>query len=127
MSRTTQDFGTSASIDAAVELFYRKALNDRRLNGFFHGIDVERQIERQKALLAMAFGGARNPRGPALPGAHRRLASGSPTDAPVDAVIELLGETLRELDVSPAVIGRIAEMAESVRNELLNGQPESVC
>lgn len=127
MSSTIHDLAASTSIDAAVELFYRKALNDRRLNGFFHGIDVERQIERQKSLLAMAFGGARNPRGPALPGAHRRLVPRSPADVPVDAVIELLGETLRELDVSPAVIGQIAEMAESVRNELLNGQTEAVC
>lgn len=127
MPETSENLGSSNSIDAAVELFYRKALNDRRLNGFFHGIDVERQIERQKALLAMAFGGARNPSGRTSPGANRRIAQRRLNDAPVDAVIELLGETLREIEVSPVLIARIAEVAESVRDELLNGQPEAVC
>jgi hemoglobin len=38
----------------------------------------------------------------------------------VDAIIEILGTTLREMGVPEDLIQQVAAIAESVRNEVLN-------
>jgi hemoglobin len=49
--------GGEASVNAAVDIFYRKVLNDHRINRFFDNVDMETQVAKQKAFLTMAFGG----------------------------------------------------------------------
>ena len=41
-------------------LFYRKVLNDYRINRFFDNSDMDKQIAKQKAFFTMAFGGPNN-------------------------------------------------------------------
>ena len=126
MPNLYEDLGGAGAIDAAVDLFYRKVLNDKRVNGFFQGVDMERQIEKQKSFLTMAFGGPKNYRGRDMRSAHRRSVQQGLNDSHFNAVVELLGDTLRELGVSPVLIARVAEVAESVRDEVLNRQPAVV-
>ena len=47
----------SAAVDAAVDIFYRRVLNDDLISHFFASVDMGRQIDKQKAFLTMAFGG----------------------------------------------------------------------
>ena len=119
MSTLYAQLGGAAAVDAAVELFYRKVLADERIKDFFEGIDVRRLAGHQKAFLALAFGGPANYRGQALSKAHADLVARGLNDSHFDTVVELLAETLRDLGVGPDAIGRVAAVAESVRDEVL--------
>jgi hemoglobin len=52
--------------------------------------------------------------------AHEHLIAHGLHDAHVDIVIDYLGEALRELGVDEDRIGRVAEVANSVRDDVLN-------
>lgn len=120
MSSLYERIGGQAAVDAAVELFYRKVLSDDRINQFFDGVDMETQINKQKGFLTMVFGGPNNYTGKDMREGHKHLVARGLNDSHVDAVIELLGETLSELGVSEADIKEVAAIANSVRDDVLN-------
>lgn len=111
--------GGHAAVNAAVDIFYRKVLTDDRISHFFDGIDMDRQIAKQKAFLTMAFGGPNNYSGKDMREGHKHLVVKGLNDSHVDAVIELLGQTLKELGVADPLIGQVAAIAESVRSDVL--------
>jgi len=111
--------GGEPAIDAAVDIFYRKVLADDRINEFFAGVDMERQAAKQKAFLTMAFGGPNNYTGEDMRKGHAHLVARGLNDSHVDAVIEDLAETLKELGVGDDLIGEVAKIAESVRDDVL--------
>ena len=111
--------GGQAAVDAAVDNFYVKALDDARVSRFFEGIDIDRQRAKQKAFLTIAFGGPNNYNGKDMRAGHAHLLALGLDDTHVDAIIELLGETLKELGVSGELIQQVAAIAESVRNDVL--------
>src|SRR3954467_4148792 len=97
-----EQLGGEAAVDAAVDLFYRKVLSDDRISDFFDGVDMDRQIAKQKAFLTMAFGGPHNYSGADMRRGHQQLVARGLNDSHFDAVVELLGESLSELGVAPA-------------------------
>jgi hemoglobin len=111
--------GGQPAVDAAVDIFYRKVLTDDRISRFFDGIDMDRQISKQKAFLTMVFGGPAHYTGKDMRAGHSHLLAMGLNDSHVDAVIENLGSTLKELGVAPEVIGKVAALANSVRNDVL--------
>ena len=50
-----EQLGGEAAVDAAVEVFYKKVLEDHRIYRFFDNVDMEKQAAKQKAFLTMAF------------------------------------------------------------------------
>ena len=115
-----EQLGGQPAVDAAVDLFYRKVLTDSRTSPFFDGVDMDRQIAKQKAFLTMVFGGPANYSGKDLRTGHAHLVSRGLNDSHVDAVIELLGQTLAELGVAQPLIDQVAAIANSVRGEVLS-------
>src|SRR3954463_7891808 len=99
MSTLYEQIGGEPAVDAAVESFYRKVLTDDRVSRFFDDIDMDRQSIKQKAFLTMVFGGPANYSGLDMRRGHEHLVKRGMNDSHVDAVIELLGETLSELGV----------------------------
>lgn len=120
-----EQLGGAAAVDAAVDIFYRKVLVDDRLSRFFEDVDMDRQAAKQKAFLTMVFGGPANYTGLDMRKGHVRLVKLGMNDSHVDAVIELLGETLSELGVPAEKIGQVAAIAESVRDDVLSRQKGS--
>jgi hemoglobin len=112
--------GGAAAVDAAVDIFYRKVLSDDRISHFFDGVDMDRQIAKQKAFLTMVFGGPVAYTGKDMRTGHAHLVERGLNDSHVDAVIELLGQTLAELNVPAETIAKVAAIAESVRADVLN-------
>ena len=112
--------GGAAAVNAAVDIFYRKVLSDDRIAHFFDGVDMDRQIAKQKGFLTMAFGGPNTYTGKDMREGHKHLVARGLNDSHVDAVIENLGATLKELGVADADIKEVAAIAESVRNDVLN-------
>lgn len=111
--------GGEAAVDAAVDIFYRKVLSDDRISEFFDGVDMEKQAAKQKAFLTMAFGGPNNYTGEDMRKGHAHLVARGLNDTHFDAVVENLGGTLKELGVADELIGEVAAIAETTRNDIL--------
>ena len=112
--------GGAAAVDAAVDIFYRKVLNDDRINRFFEGVDMEKQAAKQKSFLTMAFGGPHNYTGLDMRKGHAHLVKQGLNDSHFDAVMENLAGTLKELGVADKLIEQVAAIAESTRNDVLD-------
>lgn len=109
--------GGSSAVDAAVDAFYNRVLADDRIAHHFAGLDMGRQLNKQKAFLTLAFGGGAHAPRPALRSAHARL---NLTESDFDAVIEHLGATLAALHVPPDMIAEATGIAGSVKRDVLN-------
>lgn len=126
MSETTEapvslfeQLGGAAAVDAAVDIFYRKVLEDYRINRYFGNVDMAQQAAKQKAFLTMAFGGPNNYTGQDMRNAHARLVKMGLDDSHFDAVMENLTATLQELNVPENLIAQVAALAETTRNDVL--------
>lgn len=111
--------GGEGAVNAAVDIFYRKVLADDRISKFFDGVDMDKQAAKQKAFLTMAFGGPSNYTGEDMRKGHAHLVERGLNDSHFDAVVENLGATLKELGVADDLIGEVAAVAETTRNDVL--------
>jgi hemoglobin len=122
MSNSTlfERLGGADAVNAAVDIFYRKVLADDRVNYFFDGVDMEKQIQKQKGFLTMVFGGPNNYTGKDMREGHRHLLKKGLNDSHVDIIIEHLGATLKELGAKDGDINEVAAIANSVRDDVLD-------
>ena len=111
--------GGEAAVNAAVDVFYGKVLDDYRINRFFNNTDMAKQVEHLKAFMTVAFGGPNNYTGRSLRDGHARLVKMGLNDSHFDAVMEHLGATMQELSVPGELIAEAAALVESVRGEVL--------
>ena len=114
-----EKLGGEGAVNAAVDIFYRKVLQDDRIKHFFEGVDMDKQAAKQKAFLTMAFGGPHNYSGEDMRKGHAHLVAKGLNDSHFDAVMEHLGGTLQELNVPGDLIAECAAIAESTRNDVL--------
>lgn len=126
MTTLYDELGGEGAVDAAVDLFYRKVLTDDRISRFFDDVDMDRQAAKQKAFLTLVLGGPAKYTGLDMRKGHAHLVERGMNDSHVDAVIELLGQTLSELGVSGEKIAQVAAIANSVRDDVLN-RPAKAC
>lgn len=120
MSTLYERLGGEKAVDAAVDIFYRRVLADGRIAHFFDTVDMERQAAKQKAFLTMVFGGPANYTGKDMREGHKHLVEKGLNDSHVDAVLENLATTLRQLNVGEAEVKEVAALANSVRGDVLN-------
>ena len=119
MSSLYEQLGGQPAVEAAVDIFYRKVLSDDRISHFFEGVDMDRQIGKQKAFLTMAFGGPHNYTGQDMRTGHAHLVARGLNDSHFDAVAENLSATLQELGVGQDLIDQVMAIAGSTRNDVL--------
>lgn len=119
MTSLYEQIGGEKAVDIAVDIFYRKVLADDRISDFFTDVDMDDQILKQKAFLTLAFGGPLHYSGASMKDGHKHLVARGLNDGHVDAVIELLGSTLIELNVPAELVNQVAAIAESVRGQVL--------
>jgi methyl-accepting chemotaxis protein len=115
-----EKIGGKAAVDAAVDLFYEKVIADPKLKPFFEGVDMKRQRNKQRAFLTYAFGGAPNYSGKNMRDAHKPLVDKGMNSTHFDAVMQHLGSTLKELNVPNDLIQEAAQIALSVKDDVLN-------
>lgn len=120
MASVYEQIGGDGAVDAAVDIFYRKVLADDRIASFFDDVDMERQANKQKAFLTMAFGGPNHYSGKDLRDGHAHLVARGLNDGHFDAVAENLQATLQELGVSQALIDEVMSLVGSTRDDVLN-------
>jgi hemoglobin len=112
--------GGEATVNAAVDIFYRKVLADDRINKFFEDIDMDRQAAKQKAFLILVLGGPNQYGGKDMRAGHAQLVQRGLNDTHFKAVMENLAATLRELDVPAELIAEVAAITEGTRREVLS-------
>jgi hemoglobin len=121
MSTSLYDrIGGEAAIMAAVDLFYRKVLDDELTRPFFSGLDMMAQTKKQIAFMAWAFGGPSQYKGRDLREAHADLVRQKGlSDAHFDAVARHLDATLTELGIARPLIDEALGIVASTRTEVL--------
>lgn len=112
--------GGAAAVDAAVDIFYKKVLADDSISHFFATTDMKKQRMKQKAFLAVAFGGPNNYSGLDMRAAHAPLVEKGLNDDHFNAVAGHLQAVLEELGVDAASISEAMEIAGSTRDDVLN-------
>ncbi|MGI0484714.1 group I truncated hemoglobin [Pantanalinema rosaneae CENA516] len=112
MSTLYEKLGGKDAVEAAVDRFYDRVLNDSRIKHFFNNVDMHRQREHQKAFLTYAFGGAAHYDGKTMRAAHKHVVEDMGLKGEhFDAVAENLVATLKELGVSDELIAEVAAVA----------------
>ncbi|WP_227816135.1 group I truncated hemoglobin [Nitrogeniibacter aestuarii] len=120
MTTLYEKLGGAPAIDAAVDIFYDKVLADERIKHFFVNTDMAKQRQHQKNFLTYAFGGSGTWNGLGMRAAHQPLVDKMGlNDSHFDAVVDDLATTLKELGVSDELIGEVALVAESIRDDVL--------
>ncbi|MDJ0904147.1 MAG: group 1 truncated hemoglobin [Xenococcus sp. MO_188.B8] len=123
MSTLYEKLGGEKTVKLVVENFYERVLNDDRINHFFEQVDMLKQKMHQIDFLTYAFEGSERYRGSTIREIHQKLVQEKGlSDEHFNAFIEDLVETLKELEISPALIEEALAVADSVehRNDVLN-------
>ena len=110
--------GGAPAVEAAVDIFYTRVLNDDRVGHFFSNKDVRALRGKQKAFLTMVFGGPKVYSGKSLREAHADMKGVD--DSHFDVVAGHLVATLQQLGVHPDLIKEVVAIAESTRAHVLN-------
>ncbi len=111
--------GGGAAVEAAVDLFYDRVIADPILTPFFEAVDMDNQRAKQKAFLAMAFGGPSSYTGKDMRAAHAPLVERGLGDQHFDAVAGHLHDTLEQLKVPAELIAEVMTIAASTRDDVL--------
>ena len=112
--------GGEAALSAAVESFYQKVISDEKINSFFEGVDMTKQMRKMKSFLSYAFGANTPFNGATMREAHIRLVEQGLNDTHFDAVKDHLQTTLNELGVDQGLVDEVLGITESTRNDVLN-------
>ncbi|MBL1352347.1 MAG: group 1 truncated hemoglobin [Zetaproteobacteria bacterium] len=115
-----EELGGEASVNAAVDIFYRRVLSDAYVASFFEGVDMEKQAGKQKAFLTMVFGGPNNYTGLDMREGHKHLVDKGLNDSHYEHILAHLRSTLAELGVGNDKIQEVISIADSVRTDILN-------
>jgi hemoglobin len=115
-----EKIGGEAAVDAAVDLFYRKVLADPQISHFFDDADMDAQRGKQKAFLAMVFGGPNGYTGKDLRTAHAPLVERGLNESHFGAVAGHLQSTLNELGVPTDLTQEVMAIAASTHDDVLN-------
>ncbi|WP_459209832.1 group I truncated hemoglobin [Aquimarina rhabdastrellae] len=112
--------GGMEAVNAAVEIFYKKVLEDETISHFFTNTDMKKQLAKQKAFLAYAFGAPLAYTGKNMRDAHAHMKL---NEAHFNAVANHLVSTLQELNVAQELIDEVVEIALSTKDDVLNRKP----
>ncbi len=111
--------GGMKSVEAAVDIFYAKVLEDEKINHFFATTNMTMQLGKMKSFLAYAFGAPTHIAvytGKKMRDAHAHL---SITEDHFNIVASHLIVTLQELGVAKTLIDEVTEIALSTKKDVL--------
>jgi len=122
MQTLFEKIGGREAVQAAVDIFYKKVLQDARVSFFFDNLNMSQQSKKLMLFLTYAFGGPNNYSGKDMRQAHAALVKKGLSDDHFNFVAGHLIATLVELGVPQNLIDEVVAIAESTRNDVL-GKP----
>ena len=111
--------GGEHTLNAAIDSYYSKVLGDDRINFFFDGVSMDRQIGKLKLFLKVAFGGGTVYTSGNLKKVHKPLLDRGLNDTHVDIILVHMAESLREIGVAEELIRESTETIDSYRDDVL--------
>ena len=121
MNRTIyEEIGGKETVEKAAHFLYVNILRDSRISPFFEHVDIEKQRQKMSAFLTYIFGGNSLYTGKSMRKAHKNAVNNGLNDDHVDAMIECVCATLRELKIDNNKIGAIVQTIEKHRDDVLN-------
>lgn len=111
--------GGAPAIDAAVDKFYAKVLDDKRVNFWFEKTNMPHQVKQQKAFLTGALGGPNEYKGRTMDRAHAKLVKKGLNDSHFDAIAEILQNTLLEMGVDKDLVAEVIAGVAVLRDQIL--------
>jgi len=111
--------GGIEAVNAAVNIFYEKVLNDVSIRHFFENTDMNRQIAKQKAFLAYVFGAPTKYTGKNMRDAHSKLVERGLNHQHFERVAIHLQDTLNQLEVDLDLIHKVMEIVGGTKNDVL--------
>ena len=90
-----EQIGGAGAINAAVEAFYARVLNDPLLQPFFVTVDMTIQKKKQVEFLSQALGGPTAYKGPSMKQAHAHLS----IEIPKKIIEKLLNQNLHNFQL----------------------------
>ncbi len=114
-----EKLGGQAAVNEAVNIFYRKVLQDKSIEQFFVNTDMATQMTKQKAFLTMAFGGPNHYTGKEMREAHAPLVAKGLNEAHFGAVAGHLQATLEEMGVAADLVAEVMAIAGSTHDDVL--------
>ena len=115
-----EKLGGKETIDKASHFLYVNILRDEKISPFFKDIDLKKQERKMNAFLTYVFGGNSLYTGKNMRSAHKHAVESGLNDEHVDAMIECVCQTLREIDVNENLIGSVVQAIEKHRKDVLN-------
>lgn len=109
--------GGKEAVNVAVEIFYKKVIEDENIKHFFEKTDMKKQIEKQKMFLTYVFGGLPNYSGKGMREAHKHMDI---TNIHYEAVVKHLFDTLKELNVDEQLMAEVAAITYTTKEAILN-------
>ena len=121
MNTLFERLGGEPAVEAVVDKFYIRVMEDSRINHFFAEIDMEKQREHQINFLRFVFGGSAYYRGLSLRKAHQKSVEQlGLKDEHFEVVFEHLVSTLQELGVADDLIQEVGKVLGGVQTYILN-------
>ncbi len=120
MGTLYEKIGGEGAVEAAVEIFYSKVINDPALAPFFDGMNLDRQKRMQRSFLTVAFGGPNKYSGRGMRAAHSRPVAVGLKESHFNKVAEHLQHTLVELRVPHHLVQEVMDIAGSTKADILN-------
>jgi hemoglobin len=109
--------GGQEAVDAAVEIFYKKVLADKKVSHFFDDVNMIRQRKRQKQFLGHVLGGPIKYEGRDMRRAPKGLKL---TEEHFNAIAGHLKATLQELKVDAGLIDEVIALVATTKKDVLN-------
>lgn len=117
MNNLFEKIGGMEAVNASVNIFYKKVIEDNSINHFFAGIDTTKQASKLKMFLAFAFGAPMAYDGKNMRESHAHM---NLTEDHFNAVAGHLVSSLTELGVAQELIDEVVTIALSVKDDVLN-------
>ena len=115
-----EKIGGKDTVEKAANFLYVNILRDDRINEFFKDVDIEKQKRKMTAFLTYIFGGPSLYTGKSMRKAHKKVVERGLSDEHVDAMMECVNATLRELGIKQDLIEEVISEIEKHRDDVLN-------
>ncbi len=100
-------------IAKAIEEFYKKVLSDSEVKHFYEELDIQKQINRQRAFLIHLFGGPTKYAGKDVDLIPTGFVEKGINDSQIEIITNHFSESFKELDVKQKVVNEIMILVDT--------------
>ncbi len=114
-----EQLGGKNTVEKAAAILYVNILRDERINQFFENVDIEKQKRKMSTFLTNIFGGPSLYLGKTMRKVHKNAVKDGLNDVHVDAMMECVSATLKELAIDSDLINKVINVIEEHRDDVL--------